>query len=389
MSLEHFQSPRFQQAIDQVYAVRPLLNAARISRGPVRMGSVTADNACVVAFTLVFDLERKIEFALLRSKAVREADPEGYREHLDNLRRQQLPDPRFVLKHLHVAGDELRREGALDLSALKAEIQLECDAATLLPSQPGRRQPGENLGHTMSSELALLEEAEEALSHAQQIVSGAAWLHKTYAETPEWKPVFHLDNLRLAVEMGRRRVARLSDRYRGVCAGTVECGPVSASSRHEAAIAYGSWVLETAKTPEQFRGSSRPDADAWMLDLEEEKYQALKVPMATAPRTAGDGDARFQTTHGPDFRQVRWFGVDYHFTAAQAAVVKQLWDARKNGTPEVGQETLLSNASLETKRLADLFKAKGIPHEAWGTMIVDGRTKGTYRLQEPSPRPPV
>jgi hypothetical protein len=141
MSLEHFQSPRFQQAIDQVYAVRPLLNAARIARGPVRMGSVTADNACVVAITLVFDLEREIKYSLVRSEAVREADPEGYREHLDNLRKQQLPDPRFVLKHLHVAGDELRRQEALDLSALKAEIQLECDAAAVLMGQKNIDHP--------------------------------------------------------------------------------------------------------------------------------------------------------------------------------------------------------------------------------------------------------
>ncbi len=84
--------------------------------------------------------------------------------------------------------------------------------------------------------------------------------------------------------------------------------------------------------------------------------------------------------HGPDFRSCHWFGTDYTFTAMQAACVKVLWEAWNNGTPEVGQQTILETANLESARLKDLFK----DHAAWGTMIVEGSTNGAFRLAEPN-----
>ncbi len=84
--------------------------------------------------------------------------------------------------------------------------------------------------------------------------------------------------------------------------------------------------------------------------------------------------------HSADFRSVHWFNTDYTFTSSQAAVVGVLWIAWENGTPDVGQETILAEAKLDTKRLPDLFKG----HRAWGTMIVSGETKGAFRLQKPA-----
>ncbi|GMU37709.1 MAG: hypothetical protein EDS66_12215 [Planctomycetota bacterium] len=91
---------------------------------------------------------------------------------------------------------------------------------------------------------------------------------------------------------------------------------------------------------------------------------------------AGAKGAGNPRRHSPDFRSVHWDGVDYAFTANQAAIVKQLWEAYENGTPDVGGDTLLVNAESDTRRMADVFKK----HSAWGTMIVEGSTKGTYRL---------
>jgi hypothetical protein len=58
-----------------------------------------------------------------------------------------------------------------------------------------------------------------------------------------------------------------------------------------------------------------------------------------------------------------------------------LWEAWENGTPELGQETILEHPEVEaeSKRLVDVFKG----HPAWGKMIVTGHTAGTYRLAEP------
>ncbi len=79
---------------------------------------------------------------------------------------------------------------------------------------------------------------------------------------------------------------------------------------------------------------------------------------------------------GPDYRDVLWHGANHKFTATQAAVVKVLWEAYTNETPDVGQETLLEKAGSDAKRLSDLFKG----HAAWDTMIVEGTTRGTRRL---------
>lgn len=63
----------------------------------------------------------------------------------------------------------------------------------------------------------------------------------------------------------------------------------------------------------------------------------------------------------------------------QAAIVKLLWEAMENGTPDVGSDTLLESVDAGKSRLVDLFRS----NSAWSTLIVDGATRGSKRLTDP------
>jgi hypothetical protein len=82
--------------------------------------------------------------------------------------------------------------------------------------------------------------------------------------------------------------------------------------------------------------------------------------------------------HGPDFCTVVWNGVEYVFSPMQAAIVRVLWDALANDTPEVHGSTLLAQAEsrLQEDRIDPLF----FRHAAWKRMIVRGKRRGSYRL---------
>jgi hypothetical protein len=86
-----------------------------------------------------------------------------------------------------------------------------------------------------------------------------------------------------------------------------------------------------------------------------------------------------------DCRCVRWgLGEPFTFSKNQAAVVKLLHEHLLAGTPDVGGDTLLSEAEISQNRLDTVFRdSHGSSHEAWGTMIVPGSSKGTYRLAPP------
>jgi hypothetical protein len=73
----------------------------------------------------------------------------------------------------------------------------------------------------------------------------------------------------------------------------------------------------------------------------------------------------------------------YTFTPTQAACVKVLLEHYKNGVPEVGESTILTNEWVDSSqtRLASVFDNG--KHAAWGTMIKPGSTKGTVRLAKP------
>jgi hypothetical protein len=94
--------------------------------------------------------------------------------------------------------------------------------------------------------------------------------------------------------------------------------------------------------------------------------------------------------HSEDFRSVHWYGMDFTFTALQAASVRILWEAWDRGVPDLAQGTILARARgdddmVQDERLSVLFsqRRKGIrqKHPAWGTMIVPGSTRGSFRLK--------
>ena len=96
----------------------------------------------------------------------------------------------------------------------------------------------------------------------------------------------------------------------------------------------------------------------------------------TLTRHAGEGVMK-PNAHSPDFRSIRWEGDLFSFTASQAVVIKGLWEASMEGTPDVGDAYLLELAGSEGSRLRDVFKN----NPAWATLIVDGQTKGSHRIR--------
>jgi hypothetical protein len=107
-----------------------------------------------------------------------------------------------------------------------------------------------------------------------------------------------------------------------------------------------------------------------------------RVGNASAGRE--DVDANKPARHSPDFRSVLWYGAAHDFTVNQALIVKILWEAWENRTPDVGVRTLLAKSGVGVARIQDVFKVNGKLHQAWDTMIVSGGTRGTYRLNNPS-----
>jgi hypothetical protein len=49
----------------------------------------------------------------------------------------------------------------------------------------------------------------------------------------------------------------------------------------------------------------------------------------------------------------------------------------------VGQDVILADIGSGCDRLLDVFRRRGRTHEAWKTLIVSGKTKGSYRLSGP------
>ena len=110
------------------------------------------------------------------------------------------------------------------------------------------------------------------------------------------------------------------------------------------------------------------------------KKQALIVPMPSLWEW-WRGATEQSTAHSPDFRSVKWYGETYSFTASQAAVVRVLWEAWKQGTPDVGNQTLAAavDEADKDRSVRDLFR----DNPAWNSMIVAGGSKGSHRLAEP------
>jgi hypothetical protein len=110
-------------------------------------------------------------------------------------------------------------------------------------------------------------------------------------------------------------------------------------------------------------------------------HDLKQMPEPVAASMSGGSEVPW---HSPDFRSVLWFGTRYSFTPMQAACVAVLWEYWESNQCEVAHGIVLNRANSNSDRLLDVFRSRGNKHEAWGTMIVPGATKGTFRLNAPA-----
>lgn len=94
-----------------------------------------------------------------------------------------------------------------------------------------------------------------------------------------------------------------------------------------------------------------------VIHLSDGQKIALPIPPCVHPHK--------DTAHAADFSCVTWRGEEFTFAPTQAAIVRQLWEAKERGEPGLRNETLLEGAGSESRRVLDVFKH----HPAWGVMI--------------------
>ena len=83
-----------------------------------------------------------------------------------------------------------------------------------------------------------------------------------------------------------------------------------------------------------------------------------------------------QFTHSVDYRSVNLRGRQFFLTPLQAHAVQILHEDFLNGTPDIGQHALLEEIGSPQERLSHVFRRSDV----WGELIVEGKTKGTVRL---------
>jgi len=112
------------------------------------------------------------------------------------------------------------------------------------------------------------------------------------------------------------------------------------------------------------------------------------VELAASDATLGSAtplpNRENSVSHSPDFRSVNFCGQEFCFSAMKSRVVQVLFENWQKGAPDTGQDCLIEAA--ESKRqdssIAQLFRGDA----AWGTMIIPGTTKGTFRISGDPPR---
>lgn len=114
------------------------------------------------------------------------------------------------------------------------------------------------------------------------------------------------------------------------------------------------------------------------LDRLEKEYPYGIVSRNSKPKPSHRADE--EVVPPIDYRSFHWDGTTFHFTDNQAAAVKILFEHMQRKTPDVGQATILTEIDSSAMRLISVFKNG--KHNAWGTLIVPGRTKGTFRIAD-------
>lgn len=87
--------------------------------------------------------------------------------------------------------------------------------------------------------------------------------------------------------------------------------------------------------------------------------------------------ARCRTTFDPLFQSITFNGQNFSFGLIQASIIKQLYEAQKNGHPRVHFKTLLENANANCMYMRDVFKSQ----DNWRDIICSDK-KGYYWLHD-------
>ena len=82
------------------------------------------------------------------------------------------------------------------------------------------------------------------------------------------------------------------------------------------------------------------------------------------------------SSHSEDYVSITFNDQTFTLTSRQAQVVQILHEAHKNELPDVVQHHILEELGSQRSRLRDTFKRSDL----WGTLIVQGKKSGTYRL---------
>src|SRR5580765_3577419 len=115
---------------------------------------------------------------------------------------------------------------------------------------------------------------------------------------------------------------------------------------------------------------------------------AIKTPTGMKRKKALEKlpDLRPPARQSPDFRSVWWFGQEYSFTETQARVVKLLWEAWKNETPDIGHRTLLPNSpGQESQKTHEMIANESIGDSLTVSDSSEGDGIRTHDLRIKSP----
>lgn len=87
-----------------------------------------------------------------------------------------------------------------------------------------------------------------------------------------------------------------------------------------------------------------------------------------------------ENRHSIDYHSVFWNGQEHTFSDLQARCVEVMWQHWEQKTPVLKERTIIAEADPESNqtRLVNVFKNG--KHSAWGSMIIQGERRGTYRL---------
>jgi hypothetical protein len=110
---------------------------------------------------------------------------------------------------------------------------------------------------------------------------------------------------------------------------------------------------------------------------------AQTAPQPDSPPSSETSPEPQEFDQSPDYASVNWLGQQYQFNKNQATCVRLLHEAWLEGTPYLSGDYLLREIESASK-MSDLFKR----HPAWGSLIVPGERRATYRLKLSPKLPP-